>query len=115
MPVNQRGATLGMKRDEVERDRLAVCCAFVVLAMLQKAVEERARFCAGRSRARRSANLRIGQRGSHACDSIVVELEVFLRSAVPIADVRLVPHFEVPGAHLPAAVAINKVLSKLAD
>ena len=109
VPVHQTRSPLGMKRNEVERHTPAVGRALVVQAMLQKTLKKRACPGAGWSRARRSAHLRAGQRRPHARNRIVVELEVLGRRPMPIIDVRLIPHFEIPGAHLLPAVAFHQV------
>ena len=83
--------------------------------MLQKAIEEGGRFFIGGSRGRRAADLRVGQCGPHSRDGKVVELEILFGCAMPIADVRLIPDFEVPGADPLAAVALDKMFGVFAD
>src|ERR1035437_7188255 len=114
MSIDESWPTLGMERDEVERYRLAVCRALVVLAMLQKVIQKGGGFSVCGSGARRSANNCVGQCSADSRHRIVIELEVLGRGSVPVHNVWLVPHLEVPGAQLLPPVALNKVLSVLA-
>src|SRR5580658_4751869 len=76
---------LGMKRDEVERHWFSVGSALVVLAVVQKTLEECAGFWIRRPGACRPADSRTGQRGAHPRCSVVIKLEVQFLGSVPVS------------------------------
>src|SRR5580698_5347107 len=113
MPFHERWLALGMERNKIKRNRRAVRRALVVLAMLQKAIQKCPSFLRVRSRACRSANHRIWQRRSYTRYRVVIELEILGRRAVPVSDIRLIPHLEVPRTDLLPSIALHKVLNEL--
>ena len=62
-----------------------------------------------------SAHPRRRQRAAHARHSIIVQLAELLRRAAPIADVRLVPGFPIPGLDLGAAISLDAVFCPLVN
>src|SRR5213593_2468470 len=63
----------------------------------------------------RTSDLRRRQRALQATGGVVVEFEVLFRRALPVADVRLVPHFPIPARYLLAAVLLDLVPSPSVD
>ena len=107
---NPSWAALGMEAHEVQRNRLARLSVLVVRAVIEKFLQKAARPRRSRPGNRRPANNRPRQRLPHPCHRIVVQLEVLLRRALPVADVRLVPHLEIPRRNLSPAVSLHHVL-----
>ena len=110
MAIDKLGLALGMEGNEAKGYWLPIYRAFVIKAMLQKGIQKIGGFCVRRSRTCRAAHVCVWQRSAHARDRIIIELEVIGLCSVPVNDVRLVPHFEVPGTHLFPPIALNKML-----
>src|ERR1019366_3324627 len=82
-------------------------------AMLKKLAQERRRFRVCRIGCAGSTNAGPWQRALHGSGGVIVELVVFLRSASPIGDVRLVPQLPTPGEHFILAVTLHRVADPL--
>src|SRR5262245_38121997 len=65
------------------------------------------------SRGVRPADPRGRERAPHPVDGVVVEFAELLRRAAPVADVRLVPGFEVPLLDLRPPVLLDAVFRPL--
>src|SRR5262245_41801793 len=63
----------------------------------------------------RPAYSRLSQRKLNCICREIVELEVFFRSPLPVADVRLIPKFPVPRLNLGAAISCNRVAHPLVN
>ena len=73
MSVHHRRVTLGMVRDEIERNWFSIRSALVVQAMLQEVIKKQAGSLGVRTRACRSPHNCIRQRRSNPGYSIVVK------------------------------------------
>src|ERR1700738_1669336 len=113
MSVNDRRSALRMKRDEVQWNWLTVRRTLVIHAMLQKVVEKQARFIRDWPSARWTAYDCIWECSANTRHCIVVELVVVLGCGVPVCDIRLVPHLEVPGADLILTISLYEVFRVL--
>src|SRR2546421_8509073 len=63
----------------------------------------------------RPPDARRRQRPLQALGGVVIELEVFLRRALPISDIRFVPDLPPPALHFRAAVLLDRVSHPLID
>src|SRR5271168_1290895 len=82
-------------------------------AVLEELAQEFGRMRISRARAVWSSDASFRKRAQHCVGGQIVKLEVFLGRALPVFDVRLVPHFPQPGFHFRVAVPRPRVTSKL--
>src|SRR5262249_30708186 len=94
--VDEGRFALGVEGEEVDR---RAGLAGGVVGAAQRMVEEIAGELAAVAGRFRPADARGRQRAANAVDGVVIELAEFLWRAAPVADVRLVPHFEIPRLH----------------
>src|SRR4029077_17603551 len=86
-----------MEGDEVERRaRLARGEILAARAVLEKLAEKLSGLWIKRAGGGRAADLQRGADFFDRCGGVVVELVVFLGRSVPVANIRLVPDFEIP-------------------
>ena len=116
LAFDDRGTTLGVEGDEVERNGFAVGEALADADVVEKVLEDSCRLFRWTGwwwRGRQPSPS--GNDGTNARDGVVVELPVVLGRCVPVVDVGLVPDFEVPLQHGLLAVALDEVRSHDAD
>src|SRR5277367_1554257 len=103
-----------MKADKGERRAgLAGNGVRAVGAMVKKLLQEGGRFATIWTGRFRPANACIGYGAKHGSSGIVVKLKIFLRPAMPVVDVGLVPDLPEPGFDGIVPIAFAQVLGEL--
>src|SRR5215467_8996269 len=110
MAVDYLRAALGVIADEVKRSPLApggvVCC---LSAMAKERLQEFRGLLASRPGGGRSSDARVGESAFDTCYGVIVQLEIFFLSALPVKDIWFVPYFPIPGFGLFLSVFLRGV------
>src|SRR5258708_32288230 len=105
-----------MKSDEIEaRARLSGDEVSLMGAMIEKSAQEFRSLRRCRAGGIRATDASVGEGSQNGICRVVVQLQEFLASALPISDIGLVPHFPQPGFRFRGAVALAKMTDKLKD
>src|SRR5258707_9349250 len=105
---------LGMKSDEIQaRAGFSGHIISLVRAVIEKNAQEFGSLRIPRSSGIRAAHASFGKRSQYGIDRVIVQLEEFLASALPVSDVRFIPHFPQPGLYFRVAVPLAKMPNKL--
>src|SRR5438067_4565108 len=83
--------------------------------MVQKLSQEFRRFRTRCARTIRSTDAGIRKSSQNRINTEVIQFEVFLGSSLPIADVRLVPHFPEPRLDFALAIPLAQMANELID
>src|SRR6185312_889702 len=106
MAVHDLGASFGVVRDEIERHAGGAGGSVGAMGAVIEKLAQKSFGAAGvNAGGRRPADLGVGDGLADSGGGEVIKAVVLLRSAVPIGDVRLVPHFPVPVVGLRSVAA----------
>ncbi len=83
--------------------------------MIEKSAQEFSSLRRCRAGGIRATDASVGEGSQDGICRVVVQLEEFLASALPVSDIGLVPHFPQPGFRFRGAVALAKMTDKLKD
>src|SRR6266700_3317434 len=104
-----------MEGNKVQRNGATGCRAGPFGTVFQKCLQIMSGVAARWPGSRRTTNARVRQRAPYASRGVVIKTVVVFLRAFPIANVRLIPDFQLPRGHFVLAVTLLQMFGQRVD